>query len=125
MQTNDLLRGELQYRLLLASHSILRTMGFPAGDIYPCIGKAPRVMLKRDGIEFVISIGSSLDRPYDQFCAEFTYIVGHLHEIEDEIAARAMDDWRERFSLPGLIIAIGAKGITIPKMERPDRHELN
>ena len=125
MQTNDLLRGELQYRLILATHSTLRSMSFSADDIYPCIGKIPRVMLRRDGVEFIIAIGTELAKPYGQFCEEFTYIVGHRHEISDEIAEQAANEWHERFSLPQLIMAIGAKGIIIPGIENHNRHELN
>lgn len=125
METNKLLQGELQYQLLLATHSVLRTMGFPADDIYTCIGKNPCVMLKRNGIEFIIEVGGELAKPYDQFCEEWTHIVEHLHEVSGEAAAQALSDWRERLDLRKLIMAIAAKGITIPEIERHDRHELN
>ena len=111
MQTNDLLRGELQYRLILATHSAMRSLGFPAEDIYVMVAKNPCVGLKHSGREFIISLGGDLCKPREQFLEEWTYIAKNNHEITDETLQRAGADWEELFTRKELIIAIMRKGI--------------
>ena len=125
MQTNELLRGEIQYRLILATHSALRTLGFPAEDIFVGIAKNPCVILKRDGLDFIVTVGEDLAKPREQFLEEWVYIAENNHEITDETLQRAGADWEKLFSRLQLVQAILKKGISIPglnKNERPDLH---
>ncbi len=125
MKTNELLRSEPQYRLILATHAMLRMIGYSADDIYVAIGKNPCVVLKRDGLEFVITVGAGLARPHEQFCEEWMYISKHNHEISDEIGRRSRDDWRDIFNIAQLIAAIRLKGIQLPRTDRNERQDLH
>lgn len=116
MQTNDLLRSNLQYRLILATHSAMRSLGFPAEDIFVMVAKNPCVALKHDGREFIISLGGDLCKPREQFLEDWRYIAEHNHEITDETLQRAGADWDERFSRMQLAEAILKKGIRIPAL---------
>lgn len=125
MDTNELLRGELQYRLILATHSAMRCLGFPAEDIYVAIAKNPCVILKRVGIEFTVTVGDELARPYGQFYREWVYIAEHNHEISDETLQRAGADWEQLFTREQLAIAILRKGIAIPALSDHGKQQLH
>ena len=125
MNVNELLRDELQYRLILATHSAMRTLGFPAEDIYVGIAKNPCVILKRDGLDFVVTVGVDLAKPREQFHREWVHIATHNHEIADETLQRAGADWDERFSRMQLAQAIMRKGIRIPALGDHGKQQLH
>lgn len=116
MKTNDLFRDNLQYSLIFATHSAMRSLGFPAEDIYVMVAKNPCVGLKHSGREFVISLGGDLAKPREQFLADWVYIAEHNHEITDETLQRAGADWEELFTRKELAVAIMLKGISIPAL---------
>ncbi len=114
MNANDLLEQWGVYREMLATHEMLRKLGFPAEEIFAFIGLNSAIILRTQGREFSVAF-PALPMPLEEFSDGWRTIAEQIQEVRQELLDRCVEEWQDKYSRPEFVVAIQSKGINIAK----------
>jgi len=104
-----------------ASFEGFRKLGFPADDIYVIPDGGPKgrnvfVQVRQQGREFNFHVGFRGDLSGDQFAEKWRRYAAEVNagKVSDDELERNYAKWLSQLDMPGLMLALGRKGFSIP-----------
>lgn len=105
------------YRKMMATHALLRNLGFEAADLYSFVGANAGIQIKTQGMQFSLQCCDELPRPYDEFARDWGAIVEQAGSISDAMMDRCKEDWGSRSRYTAMLLALRQRGFEMPEFD--------